>query len=96
MLFVIRCLDKPDQAPVRAETRPRHLAYIDAHASQVRFAGPMLSDDETPIGSIFVMAFEGRADAERYIAADPYVLAGIFGTVEITRTRQVVPAETAP
>ena len=94
MLFLIRCLDKPGQGAVRAETRPRHLAYIDAHASRVRFAGPMLSDDEAPIGSIFIMDFDNRADAERHIAADPYVLAGIFGTIEITRTRQVVPAET--
>ena len=97
MLFLIRCVDKPGYGPVRTESRPRHLEYLDDFKSQVRFAGPILNEKkETPMGSIFIMDFSDRGEAERFAAEDPYARAGLFASVDIARIRQTLPAEAQP
>ena len=49
MLFSIICRDKENGFELRKKTRPAHLAFLTEQS--VRFAGPILSDDEsTPIG----------------------------------------------
>ena len=97
MLFLIRCVDKPGYGPVRAEKRPRHLDYLDGFRDQIRFAGPLLSDDgQSPKGSVFIVDLADREEAERFAVEDPYSRAGLFASVEIIRTRQTLPAEPAP
>ena len=63
MLYVLICEDKPDSEDLRKSVRPDHLEHIKTY--DVRFAGPMLSDDgETMIGSIIVVDVEDRAGVD--------------------------------
>lgn len=97
MLFLIRCIDKPGYGPVRAESRPRHLDYLDGFKGQIRFAGPILNEkNESPMGSVFILDFPDRNEAERFAAEDPYARAGLFASVDIARIRQTLPAEARP
>ena len=51
MLYVLICQDKPNSSELRQSVRAKHLAYLGSQ--EVRFAGPMLSDDQSEmIGSI--------------------------------------------
>lgn len=92
MLFVITCLDKPNAASLRAETRPAHLDFIRRHLEHVTIAGPLIAEDgSTPIGSLLVVDFPSRAGVERFSAEDPYSRAGLFETVTIRAFRKVIP-----
>lgn len=92
MAFMIYCLDKPGQAAVRAENRAAHLDYLKGFADKVVIAGPLLSEDGAGmIGSLLLMAFESRAEAEAFAVGDPYGKAGLFQSVTVTPWKKVLP-----
>lgn len=89
MLFVLICEDKPNSEGLRKSVREDHLAYLKDF--DVRFAGPMLSDDaETMVGSIIVIDVPDRAAANQFAAADPYGQAGLFQHVTLRPFKQVI------
>ena len=93
MLFVLICTDKPNATALRADTRQRHLAYIDAHKDQVKIAGPFTSDDgQTMLGSMIIIEAADAAAARTFAANDPYALAGLFQSVEIKPWRWLIGA----
>ena len=92
MTFVIYCLDKPNQLALRMENRPAHLKYLEGFAKEIMLAGPLLTDDgQTMIGSLFVMDFASRREAEAFAANDPFRKAGVFGSVTVTTWRKTLP-----
>jgi hypothetical protein len=92
MMFLCICTDKPNSVALRMATRPEHLKYIDAHKSKFVIGGPQLTDDEqTMIGSFFVLEVPDRAAAETHIQNDPYTKAGLFESTIIRAFRKVLP-----
>ena len=92
MSFMIYCLDKPDHEAVRAGNRDAHVDYLKGFANQVIIAGPLLREDGGGmIGSLLLMAFASRAEAEAFVAGDPYGKAGLFESVTITPWKKVLP-----
>ena len=90
MLFSLICHDVENGFELRKQTRPAHLAFLAEHS--VRFAGPMLSDDESkPIGSIVVIDCEDLDEAKAVAAADPYNGAGLFHAVAVHPFKQIIP-----
>lgn len=93
MLFALICTDKPDHLAVRQQNRSAHLAYLDAHKDKLFAAGPTLADDgSTMTGSIVILDFADRSEAEAFAAADPYAQAGLFERVDIRMWKKVLPA----
>lgn len=82
-LFSIICLDRPNALEARMGARADHLAFVDTFGSQVKIAGPFLSDDGQMIGSLLVMEFETKAEADAFVAGDPYGKAGVFESVTV-------------
>ncbi len=72
-------------AEARASASEPHLAYLRDHRDQIRFAGPLLSDDGEATGSMTLLDAPDRAAAEAWIANEPYNLAGAFGEVSVVR-----------
>ena len=63
MLFSLICHGIDDGFELRKQTRPAHLAFLGSQS--VRFAGPILSEDESkPIGSIVVIDCKNSRSAE--------------------------------
>ena len=92
MQFMVYCLDKPESGAVRAATRAAHLEYLKGFMDNIVVAGPLLTEDgQTMIGSLFLVEFPGRGDAERFSSGDPYRKAGLFQSVTITPWRKVLP-----
>ncbi len=93
MLYALTCLDRPDHGAVRAENRAAHLAYLQEHGAAVRFAGPLLAEDNTTmVGSLLLLDLPDRAAVDAFCAGDPYTRAGLFAEVTVRPVRQVLPA----
>jgi uncharacterized protein YciI len=91
MLYILVCEDKPDSEKLRKSVREDHLTFLQNY--DVRFAGPMLGDDEsTMVGSVIVIDVANRAAAEAFAAADPYAAAGLFQHVTLRAFKQVIGA----
>ncbi len=89
MLFSIHCLDRAGQLQTRTAARAEHLDYLTGLAGQVVHAGPLLTDDGQPCGSLLVVEAADRGGAEALAANDPYARAGLFESVTIHAHRVV-------
>ena len=89
MLFVIRNIDKPNSGALRAANRPAHLAYLDQIAPVLKLAGPFLADDnETMIGSLWIVEAADKKTALGLATDDPYAIAGLFESQSATPFRR--------
>lgn len=94
MLFVIVGHDAPDSKEKRPIHRPAHLAHLEplANSGRLRLAGPFT--DGT--GSLIVVEAESREEVWALVARDPYVVNGVFESVEVRPFLQVFPSTEAP
>lgn len=85
MFYALMCKDKPGSLDLRMATRPPHVEYLKAMEAKgvLKMAGPLLGDDEKPIGSLLIIAVDDRKQAETFAAGDPYAVAGLFASTEI-------------
>jgi uncharacterized protein YciI len=94
MLFAIICHDKPNQAETRARHRDAHLSYLDGFTDRMLSVGPLLAEDMShSVGSLLVMDFADRAEAEAFCSNDPFNRAGIFESVVIRPYKQLLPTK---
>ncbi|MFC7310747.1 YciI family protein [Streptomyces monticola] len=93
MLVLVYCKDKPDGLALRRATRVEHLEYMIAAKDRLVFGGPLLSDDGDPVGSVFALRVETREEADAFLAAEPYCLAGLFDDVTVHTMRQMMPEQ---
>ena len=92
MLFVVHALDKKDILPTRAKHYRDHRIHLDRaedYAVDVVTAGTLVADDdETPVGSIFVIDAANRTAVDAFTRSDPYHLNGVWDHVTIHRYNQ--------
>lgn len=99
MLYAIIGRDRPESLPIRTRVRPTHLERVRALVEEGRLvvAGPFPAVDATDpgsagfTGSLIVAEFGSLADAEAWVAADPYVTEGVFEQYDVRPFRQVLP-----
>ena len=73
----------------RDAIRAEHLAYLEANVGVLLAAGAKLEDDgRVGPGSFYLVDVESRAEAERFIAGDPYAKAGLITSMTLTRVRR--------
>lgn len=90
--FVLIALDKPGALALRLATREAHLAHAaSSEAVRIRLAGPFLDAQGEMIGSLLIIEADDLAAAQAFSAADPYVKAGLFQSLEIRPWRQTLP-----
>jgi uncharacterized protein len=87
MLFALLCTDKPSSVDLRMKVRPEHLAYLESLGNAMKSAGPFLTDEGSPTGSLVIIEAADRKAAETIAANDPYAKAGLFASVEIKAWR---------
>ena len=83
MLFVITAFDRPGALELRLQVRPAHLEYLNSKASQIRLGGPLLNQNDQPMGSLLIVEVDDRAAAEAFAEGVPYRTEGVFEHVEI-------------
>ena len=89
MRVALICKDKPDSLHIRLDTRAAHLDHIKS-SGVVEMAGPFLSETGEMCGSLVVLEVETLAQAQDWAARDPYALAGLFESVQITEWKKVI------
>ncbi len=92
-LFVYLGHDGPRGAELRKTVRERHLAHLDGLEAdgRIRFAGPLLDEGGAPCGSVIVFEAEDWAAARNVAENDPYLIDGVFESIEIRASKQVFP-----
>lgn len=88
MPFLVDATDGPDGARFRAELRPRHLTYLEDHLDILLGAGAKLDEEGQPVGTIYLLDTDARDAVDSFMAGDPYVVAGVFASVTVTRWRK--------
>jgi len=94
MLYVIKCVDKPDHLQVRLDNRAAHLDYLKGQYGDKIFAvGPTLDEESDGMnGSVVILDLENMAEAQEFCDNDPYAKAGLFESVSISKWKKVLPA----
>ena len=100
MLYVIIGEDLPGTLAQRLAARPAHVERLQGlqAAGRLILAGPcpaIDSPDPGPAGfsgSVIVAEFDSLAAARAWADADPYVAAGVYGTVTVKPFKKVLPA----
>lgn len=84
MHYVIHCLDHAGAVQKRLDHYEAHKAYLGSAAMKTVISGPLLADDEqTMIGSCFVVEAASLAEVEAFNRADPFYKAGLWATISI-------------
>jgi uncharacterized protein len=83
MLFALICTDKPNSQDIRQNVRPDHLKHVQGLGGSLKFAGPFLTDEGAPNGSLLVIEASDKAAARQIADNDPYNKAGLFSSVDV-------------
>lgn len=96
MAFLIIAFCGEDSHAIRARVRAEHIEYMLKHVQIVTIGGGITSDDQSIMtGMMIVLDVDSRQEAEAFLAAEPYNVAGMFHTVRIETFVQRLP-ETTP
>jgi len=90
MQFMIKALDGEGKLEKRMEVRPRHLAGMEKLRDHIICAGGLLDDTGKMKGSVLIMDFENRAELDKYLASEPYVVEGVWEKVEVETLNVVI------
>ena len=76
MRLVVIFDDEPTMVAVRARLEPAHLAFLEAHRSEIRQAGGLRDEaGGAYVGGLWVLEVASKARAVEVIEADPYFIA---------------------
>jgi uncharacterized protein len=89
MRVALICHDKPGHTQVRLNSRAAHLAYI-TETGIVDLAGPFVGDTGEMNGSLIVLNVDSMAQAQAWVAGDPYGIAGLFASVTLSEWKRVI------
>jgi uncharacterized protein YciI len=84
MHYVIHCLDHAGAVQKRLDHYEAHKAYLGAATMKTVISGPLMADDEeTMIGSCFVVEAGSLAEVEAFNRADPFFKADLWSAISI-------------
>jgi len=84
MHYVIHCLDHDGAVEKRLVNYEDHKAYLGSAPVKTVISGPLLADDEeTMIGSCFVIEADTLAEVEAFNANDPFKKVGLWKSISI-------------
>ena len=81
MPYAVHYLDKGDAGGIRQQHREAHIAYRKGLGDKLLMAGPLLSEEGKPVGSLVLLDAESLPAAQAIAHADPYAQAGLFDQV---------------
>lgn len=93
LFFVMIGYDKPGALPLRLQHRPAHLEVLSAldREGRMHHAGAILDTTGTPCGSVVVFSAESLEAAQAVVAADPFVINGVFERHTVYETKRAFP-----
>jgi uncharacterized protein YciI len=90
--YAILCTIDRAQLDLLGRLRAEHYRFLLAHRETIAFGGPMRSGEGAPPETmLMVVDASSQAEAERFIAAEPYNAHGGFRHVVVRPWSQVIP-----
>ncbi len=84
MHYVIHCLDHDGAVEKRLANYDDHKAYLGSAPIKIVISGPLLADDEeTMIGSCFVIEADTLAEVEAFNNNDPFKKVNLWKTISV-------------
>jgi uncharacterized protein YciI len=84
MHYIVHCLDRPNALADRLAHYEAHKVYLAKATVKTLISGPLLADDnETMIGSLFVLEADSKEAVVAFNANDPFNAAKIWEDVKI-------------
>lgn len=83
MPIALDCRYRPGGAQDRLPIRGVHLDYMIANKARVLHGGPSLAGGEL-VGMYLLLASDDPAQADDFLAGEPYARAGLFAEVQRT------------
>ena len=81
-LYAVIGLDHPPHAMDRRDAaRGPHREYVVANDGPIAFVGVMTDDDGNQCGSLYVFEAESEQQVRDWLAAEPFVAAGVYRDV---------------
>ena len=90
MQFMIKAYDGDGMLEKRMAVRPRHLEGMNRLGKQIICAGGLLDDDGNMKGSVLVLDFPDRAALDDYLKHEPYVVEGVWQTIDVETMNVVI------
>lgn len=81
MPYAVHYLDKMDAGDIRQQHREAHIAYRKGLGDRLLLAGPLLSEDGKPVGSLVLLEARSLQEAKEIAGSDPYAAAGLFDQI---------------
>ena len=95
MQFIVIGRDGTDASALdrRLKARAEHLKQADEmrERGELLYAVAILDGADKMVGSVMITEFSDRAELDRWLAREPYLLGKVWETIEITAGR-VAPA----
>lgn len=89
MLWAISRIAAPNFAESREKGLQPHLDYLKSQKKILVLSGATTSDDGKQfVGSLLIVNVGSRAEAQAFADGDPFMKAGMFKDVKITRMRK--------
>jgi hypothetical protein len=95
MLFILRFTDKPGSLALREQHLKAHLAWLDAHASEVLVAGTIRPEPEAAaVAAIWIVTAPSRQAVLALSDSEPFWINGLRATREVFyyRAHSALPA----
>lgn len=90
MRCVILFEDNPSApSDIRQKHMPDHLAFLEANGEAVHAAGPLISEDGTAAGGLWMLDVDTLDDAEKLVKEDPFWPTGLRQSVKVLEWKQV-------
>lgn len=88
MIFHVTRIDKPETEQKKNEVRPSHLEWAKGRIDRIKLAANLLTDDHSGSpGSILLIEGTTKEEILKEMNEDPYVLAGIVESIEVSPIR---------
>ncbi len=89
MKYAVLFEDNPGAGEVRKPNMPAHLAFLEANASAIVAAGPLLEADGSAAGGLWLVEAQRESDVRGLVEADPFWPTGLRKSVRILQWFQV-------
>ncbi|GAB3769242.1 YciI family protein [Spirosoma horti] len=92
MKYIVHAYDHTDPGALdrRMAVRPAHLTYVRQLKEKGQFVlgGALLNPEQIMIGSMLILDLDTEADLQQYLKTDPYVVEGVWETLDVKPFRQ--------
>ena len=89
MKFAVLFEDNAGVGDLRAKHMPDHLAFLERNQARIDAAGPLLNDDGTGAGGLWLVEAESTQEVRALVEEDPFWPTGLRKSVRILSWNRV-------